>query len=561
VAFRSGTCDRTAARISTQICAQTRAQTCAKKACAQKEKMSATPRPLQKYGLWVAAILIPFLWLCWVRTASVQPHCEIENDGYYHAMMADLYPEVCTARTFPHLTMSIWRDHFYDKELAFHALLSGVRRYSQVLGLSLGPPFHVPALTFALLMVGAFVLVAFSWKIPKPALFSILLVAISPFFTYRLLMLRPHNLAIALMLLYCWQVFEVKEPRRLWIPFAFGILFAYAYSNPHFVLLPAVIYGAIQFRKNRSLAIQVPLATLLGLVAGFILHPQFPNTFLLWKIQSIDVVIQAFSPGAAVYVGEELARPDWQWLFQNAGLLLLLPLNGWALYVLRRKNPRPETLLCFAMQAVTTLGVFMIKRSAEYACPFGALTLGLLVRDMANAGLFRRWKFPRPSLVPVAAAGALLLIAGFFQIRFLKGICYPEFKRFGEWAGKALPDGTVIANLIWGDFPMLFYSAPQFRYTMGLDPMFGYRWNPEKVERLEKFRTGQLLLTPRELMELTDARFAFVPSRAAPLAQLLVKNGFAVAYRGPDGWLFDLEPNSPSANPPRPTPSSRPTRT
>lgn len=493
--------------------------------------------------VWIAAILIPFLWLCWVRVESTQAHCEIENDGYYHAMMADLFPEVCTARTFPHLTMSVWKDRFYDKELLYHAALSGVRRYSQALGLSLAPPFHAPALAFSLLVVGAFVLAASSWKVPALPFFSILLVAISPAFTYHLLMLRPHNMAIALLLLYCWQIVRIKDVRRLWVAAAFGFVFAYSYSNPHFVLAPAVVYGAILFRKHRALACLIPLATLGGLAAGFVLHPQFPNTFLLWKIQSIDVILQAFQPKAGVYVGEELSGADRGWMIENSGLLLMLPLNAAALYFLRGRA-RSETLLCFVLQAGATIGVFFIKRAAEYACPFAALAAGLLLRDLRDAGVFARLgpDVRRMSAAAAAVAAAVLLtVLGSRQIQMLKQIRYPEFREFARWAERSLPDGTRIVNLIWGDFPMLFYSAPQFRYTMGLDPMFGYRWNPEKVEKLEKFRTGQLLLTPRELMELTESRFAFVPSRAAPLAKLLVENGFAVVYRGSDGWLFDLE--------------------
>jgi hypothetical protein len=77
---------------------------------------------------------------------------------------------------------------------------------------------------------------------------------------------------------------------------------------------------------------------------------------------------------------------------------------------------------------------------------------------------------------------------------------------------------------------------------MGLDPMFGYVYAPERVEKLEKFRTGQLSLTPLEVSELTGARFAFVSRRVAPLAKLLIQNGFAVVYRADDGWLFDLRP-------------------
>ena len=98
----------------------------------------------------------------------------------------------------------------------------------------------------------------------------------------------------------------------------------------------------------------------------------------------------------------------------------------------------------------------------------------------------------------------------------------------------------MVANLAWSDFPVLFYSAPQFRYLMGIDPFFAYHRMPERVTRLERFRTGQLRLSPSELAELCGAQLAFISTYGASLSKQMYEDGYFILYQGPDGWLFDL---------------------
>ena len=35
----------------------------------------------------------------------------------------------------------------------------------------------------------------------------------------------------------------------------------------------------------------LPLISLAGLLAGYLIHPQFPNTFIIWKVQSLDALL------------------------------------------------------------------------------------------------------------------------------------------------------------------------------------------------------------------------------------------------------------------------------
>lgn len=495
---------------------------------------------LAKYKPVLIALLVPYLWLAGVRMVSLEDGGEASTDTFYHVAMADRFPGACVAQDFPWTTLSIWKDHFYDKELLFHAALRAVRSYGAWMGLPSGPPFHLPALTFDLLLLAVFALFANALRIPRLYFFCAALVMFCPFFTQRLLMLRPHVVAITIMLACLWNLAARPRP---WLSFSLGMLAAYSYSNPHFILLPALVYAALVFRTDRRVALKVPVVTLLGVLAGLTLHPQFPNTFILWKIQCVDVIRQSLLQESPLSLGAELSRPYPRWFAQNAALFALALVNAWALGALlkrRRWNDiAVDTRLLVVMQGLGVIGVFFSMRVTEYAWPFALLAAGVLLRDLRRENLLREFS------ARARWAAHVLMVVGFlglglYVIRWVAPHQTRELHGFPGWAKQNIPDGTVIANPEWTDFPVLFYGAPQFRYLLGIEPMFGYSAMPETVARLEAFRARKAVLSPAELGKLTGSRYAFVSARHEKLARFMHECGYYFIYQESDGWLFDL---------------------
>jgi hypothetical protein len=483
-----------------------------------------------------------------IRLTGSTPGTEIEVDAFYHVRMADLCPELCLARRFPAMTMSVWQERFYDKELLFHVALGVLRRGMAAAGLDGGPPFHGLALVIGTAVIATVAGVLVACRAPYPIFFTLLLVVISPFFTYRVLMVRPHNVGLIFIIVYMWQIARLGPASTPWQPFVLGWLAAYAYSTPHFLLLPAAAHAFLRWRTDRSRALVVPIATAAGIVAGFTLHPQVPNTFLLWKIQSIDVVRQALSGQAVVYVGWELTAPEPGWIAQNSGVFVLGAVGVATWLWLARRQPEAtgaDTRLFLVVGLAFLVGVFAVRRNLEYACVALVIGVALLARDMKVAGVLAGPSVRRLGpLLPLAAVlglgGAVASVTA--NITRLKTDPYPTYDRFARWAGHSLPAGTRVANVFWSDFPALFYSAPQYRYLMGLDPMFGYVAMPEQVEALERFTSGERLLWPADLRRVTGARIAFVSVKGGWLARSMEQHGYTVVYRGEDGVAFDLGP-------------------
>jgi len=497
----------------------------------------------------ILAVCIPFLILVFLRI-NVLDNGDVGEDVYYHVTMADLGPHAITAKTFPSMTMSIWETTFADKELLFHLLLWGVRKTQACFGDSGLPPFHLPAFIFFLGALLAFVWSAHRLGSRDIVMFSLLLITISPLFSSRILMLRPHTFAIALMLLATVILLKIKTLRQLWQAVLLGVIFAWSYSNPHFVLLPAIIATVVQLSKrNYRVAVYLPLAAFVGILVGYTLHPQFPNTFIIWKVQCIDVIRQVFSKNSPVILGTEMYAPgvtEWPYIF---GIVLLFLINCSAILWLvlgRRQKPGEYTLAVMAMSAVTLFGFFLSIRAIEYACPMTVLASALLwgdIKDMISIQ-GRKLLFCIGVFVLVISMSVTVPIIR----RDLKALEKTPFMDFAEWAKKSnFKAGTVIGNVNWSDFSQLFFAAPQFRYLAGLDPMFAYNRFPEKTVALERFRTGERLLSPKELEKVIDTKFVFVSKYMPQLSKDMYNMGYKIAYQGADGWLFYIAENKESS--------------
>jgi hypothetical protein len=499
-----------------------------------------------------AAVLVALVCVWVLRTVPLRVGEENDWDVFYHVRLAELGPSVFLARTFPWTTMSVWRTAYYDKELLFHGALWVIRGIQRYVGSSLAPPFVAPHLIFCGLLLTVFVavLAALGCRDMTLMMAALVLVLGCPAFTARLLLLRPHLLSISVLLVFFWWCSNRSRPAAGIPAILFGMLMVYTYSNPHFILLPAIAWAIVWAHDRRRLATLLPLpgTIALGLFLGMLVHPQVPNTFHLWKIQCVDVVRQILAPATSVHIGAELGAPRLLWVRANwavvAGLLGVV-------FLTTRAQQREIALARESRAAILCLcglafGLVFSARVIEYYYVFLLLTLALLLRDSKLEGTsvgstpgacWTRWLPIGMAAMWLASAGGQVLTQGLGG-RLLRTTT--ALDDFAAWAKRELPTPTTIANPCWADFPMLFYSLPEYRFSLGIEPMFAYHANPQAVATLEQFRTGRIQLAPAQLAALTGARLAFVSRHAALLARRLLTQGYNALYAGPDGWLFEL---------------------
>ena len=463
-------------------------------------------------------------------------------DVYYHIKAAEVFPFISTTKIFPWVEMSIWKTHFYDKELGFHFILFLLQKVQNLLGVSKLPPFNIAGLFLAGTLT--FLITVFSWIKYKntayltPALFIFL----SPIFFQKILMIRPHLISI---LLFSTTIFvlvsKLKESYKLLLVFFLGWLYSICYSIPLFIVMPVVIslMTSLYSRNKKEIAVNIKLiiTALAGVIAGLTLHPQFPNTFIISYIQIYFVFskILGLSPNS-VSMATELAPPTIKTLYYSIPLFIVFLLNI-IMFIKTEKNK--NICFLFALNCFLLFCYFISERSIEYLLPSEIICfIAMLSHYRQNNFKFSKDKFIIPVSLIISAFILLpLCCTKAKQLLKLPTPCYD----FGAWQKKHLPPNSYIALLNWGDFPRLFYVTDNIKYSSALDPMFSYYLYPKRTTLISAFLQGaNKNITPQMLSKAFDTNLIYIPNFYTGAALNLKQKGAKIKYRDSQGFLLEL---------------------
>lgn len=518
--------------------------------------MVATPRSdrLGKHGAAaLGAALIATLFLTYVRTCIVPDGCDIGTDAYYHVTMGRLFPDVWRSKTFPWTRMSVWEDCFYDKEWGYHLILSSLAGWQRSVSSEAGPPYHLFFAATALLLF-----CCFGYALRRLAggnvwFWVIVLPFVSPYFLYRVLLVRPHTVAIGLFALATSLALSERSNAkgRLGL-FLLGVAFSYCYSNPHLMLLPILVRMACDLARKRKAQLVDLLAAVCGLVAGLALHPQFPNTFRLWWVQCVHVVAEILSQSEGVALGKELFRPSLGEILSEAHLYGILAVHVALFIRLRRGRMPPVALYLLVLESVTLFGFLLSKRTIEYAVPCMVMTSCVLWSAHTASPPATG---PRRRCSPAVAAWALWTGLALYSLpacirRLPAQAMQPGYAQLGSFVRRTIPPGATIGNLNWSHFPMLFQALPDYRFLVGLDPYFGLAADTQRMTALERYRNSEQVLSPRQLFDIVGTRYVFVSRRSRGLLRKLYGSGIVGIYQGTEGDLFDLVLSEQLKHPP-----------
>ena len=101
------------------------------------------------------AVLLPAILFSTVRAVFTPYGQENSEDAFWHVAAGRRSVPEMVSKTFP-LTLSVWRDHFADKELVFHFLLKGYCGIKSLFHSEVFPPFNGAAAFFFFVFLIAF---------------------------------------------------------------------------------------------------------------------------------------------------------------------------------------------------------------------------------------------------------------------------------------------------------------------------------------------------------------------------------------------------------------------
>ncbi|MBQ9336873.1 MAG: hypothetical protein IJS14_06210 [Lentisphaeria bacterium] len=498
------------------------------------------------------AFVIPLLWMAVVRMQGMKDG-ETANDTYYHIAMAEQGPAVFCARKFPALQLSVWRETFADKELLYHFLLSGLVKVQQFAGGIIRAPFHFPALVFTALLLAALLFAMKRMGVPPPLYLPMTMLAMmsAPNVLFRMLMLRPHILSLILMLILCAVLSGGSLRRRLIWTAVISMVYAWSYSNPQFIVIPVLFFAAAGIREDGRKSLWLPAVSLAGVLLGLLIHPQFPNSFIIWKVQSFDALFGPLLAGGARQYGTlmppmEMMAPGVIWNRNALPLYIFVYLNFLVFARLIARLGWKRIPSCFyavgGLSLLFTGGTFLVLRTVEYAGPFaglfGAMVWGMALRE--DVFLPGRDEPRRFCLILTLAVMLPALLASAVNISYSKNVT-PRPAGIGPWMEQNLPEKTLVVNLSWGDFPSLYYASRKMVYLWGMDPEFSVAADPVRTRRIEQTFLDSAELTPRRFYAVTGAKYAVLLAKREKFVQYLKALGWRPLYEAGDGAVLSFD--------------------
>ena len=438
-----------------------------------------------------------------------------DNDGFYHIKMAWLMRTEGLKPNFQWLPLTILNaEEFYDHHFLYHVALIPFTFGDLRIGAKWSAVFFS-----ALAFLSIWILLR-RQKVPLAWLWSLLLLAISEAFLYRMSFTRAQSLSLAMLALGFMWMLENKYKHVA------VLSFFYVWMYNAFPLMPALafLYCVATLIIENKLDIKPLIWSSVGVVAGLIINPYFPDNLIFTYHHFLPKLLDATS----VRVGNEWYPYETETLLNNSLLALILFVSATFGIGLTNRKMDTRTAASFLIALLFGFMLFKSRRFIEYFPPFA-----LIFAAFAWAPVFRKeyqlltWSsyfsnnflsnYPKvtkflqtniPLLVLI-----IMLIFGVAksipatQSQIAKSKPYNLYENASLWLQENTPAGERIFHTDWDDFPRLFFYNTHNTYIIGLDPTYMQFYDNDLYQTWVSITRGEVKEPSKVILEKFSAKY------------------------------------------------------
>src|SRR3989338_102445 len=283
-------------------------------------------------------------------------------DGHINIKTADLIKENGFFREFPWAEHTILSSNYADIHLLFRILLIPFT----FLDLELGA--KIAAILFSALAFAVFYWFLAQNSIKYPFFWTLLYMFTAESLMYRFMELRQMPLVIALLLLTIYFL-QGKKYFLLGIASMASVLL---HSSFVFQLLIVALYFILEKIFSKRLDYRLLAYPFLGVIAGLLVNPYFPNNVYLLYAQIFEVNLLG-----NLYNAEWKPWPFMEFIKNN--LLVLIYFAIIAFILIKEKKISKIKLLYLSMASLFLAYTFLSRRMQEYLIPFSILSMSLFL--------------------------------------------------------------------------------------------------------------------------------------------------------------------------------------
>ncbi len=469
----------------------------------------------------------------------------------FHTTFAEQGIGAIFSGTFPAVQLDFLKESFSDQSLLFHLFLY----------LTQWLPLAGQILLLLLILQGSALYAAKSLKLRMRSFFAgalLILFAALPLFT-GLTAVTPDVFAVsALLISFGIMGREMSEKQRVIRLSALVFLASWSIPCPQIVLIPALLTGLLQFRKDMLFAPLAPFAAgVCAMFAGLLIHPHPVNTLTMWKLYNWDRILNALSTQYDPFLTDPaLLSPS------GKEMLLALPVLLLVFMALMLRIRLMEYRGSGAVHPAVTAGLiaawffalafFFVKSALIFAAP-AAVMVFLLLGDTFLRGEQSPYRDQWKKIVWGFFAAVLLLavLTAALYVKTALAISIPE--KIGAYLAENMPEGTPVLNGSGKDFPRLYAAAPHIRWQWGTDPAFAVKKDQQKMALLVRAahpeyvlnkQTGKLVadrIGAQSLFGFYGTAYAVILKPDQDALAVMQSCGWKILHTVPgEGWILTV---------------------
>ncbi|MCM8780797.1 MAG: hypothetical protein NC908_02600 [Candidatus Omnitrophica bacterium] len=397
-------------------------------------------------------------------------------DGYLHIRMAKFLRQYGPYYNFRWARFSIFATNFADKDFLYHVLL---------VPFSFSPNIFWAAKLSAAICASA--LYMLFWIVLKryckiKAIIPLFLLAFLGSAPFLQALSQPRNmvLIIGLTLVFVHSLIQ----KRAYYLFAISVLYGLSHVSSPYLLLFVLMAELVRFINEKVFWWRSLVATGIGVLLAFLTHPHFPNNFLVFYLNGIQVPIFALKWG--LELGAEFFPLNTRDLVLGYPFILLAVILLLAMGLSRARQISIATKIWFCIAGFFFIFSFFSQRYLIHAYPLILIAWASYISDWWQVQVLPTNLKNNPLFISliVLVMAAVFLPIGIHTYKDLRQRLQSEliynqhYERIGKWMSEHIPPGEVIFHTNWSDSQYFIGLNPQDDYMVTLDPIYMYYWSP-----------------------------------------------------------------------------------
>lgn len=390
-----------------------------------------------------------------------------DADGYLHIRMAEFLRDLGPRYNFHWARYSTFNGHFGDKDFLYHVFLIPFTFFKNIF---LGVKVASVISASLLFLTFYFILRSYANRIIIP--FFLLGFFLSADFLQAISSPRPLTLVILVTLL---AIHFIIHKKYLWI-FLTALFYGLIHVTSPLIILYAFIVEALRYFDKREFYWKTILCAFLGVALSFIAHPNFPNNFLVFYLNSVLVPLYTIKTGVLELGAEFFPMNTREYLFGypviTIGIIFIIYMA-----ISKRPKVRFETKVFLALSTIFFIFSFICRRYLGH----GYLIMLMAFACYSSDFLDTEKKIDRLTMALISASILILAVNSFrgvYYNAFVSRVINGHYEQVGKWMEKNIPEGELIFHANWSDAQYFIGLNPKNDYFVTLDPVYMYKWNP-----------------------------------------------------------------------------------